>query len=92
MFLDNAPIHKTQIMLEFYTIHNLQVLFNAPYSPEWNAIELVFNVIKTMLKKHFSTSEPMKRIVYEILYYKLYRRICNNIVDHTFQRWFSIEP
>ena len=44
--LDNAPIHKGEVV-QLAEEHNHAVLFNAPYSPECNPIEMVFGFWKT---------------------------------------------
>ena len=48
--MDNATIHKreTEGLCETY---GCKVLFNAPYSPECNPIELVFGFWKTRVEK-----------------------------------------
>ena len=43
--MDKAPIHKNEIVA-LAEEHHLNVLFNAPYSPECNPIELVFAFLK----------------------------------------------
>ena len=44
--MDNAPIHKEEIV-ELAEEHHHTVLFNTPYSPECNPIEMVFGFWKT---------------------------------------------
>ena len=44
--MDNAPIHKEEIV-QLAAEKNHAILFNAPYSPECNPIELVFGFWKT---------------------------------------------
>ena len=44
--MDNAPIHKGEVV-QLAQEHNHEVLFNAPYSPECNPIEMVFGFWKT---------------------------------------------
>ena len=44
--MDNAPIHKNEIV-QLAEENGHQVIFNAPYSPECNPIELVFGYWKT---------------------------------------------
>jgi len=46
IILDNAAIHTTQKVRDFITESGHQVLFNAPYSPALNPIELLFGVWK----------------------------------------------
>ena len=41
-FLDSAPIHISYFMRYYFHKENLNIYFNAPYSPAINIIELVF--------------------------------------------------
>ena len=48
--MDNAPIHKSELVqLAEERQHN--IMFNAPYSPECNPIEMVFGFWKTNVGK-----------------------------------------
>ena len=52
LLLDNARIHHSKIFKEFIKENNqIKLLFNVPYSPEYNPIEKVFNEIKHNLKQ-----------------------------------------
>ena len=44
--LDNAKIHKTDDVKDAIKLSKLKILFLPPYSPMFNTIELVFNVMK----------------------------------------------
>ena len=48
--MDNARIHKPEIV-ELARTKGCAVLFNAPYSPECNPIELIFGIWKTRVGK-----------------------------------------
>ena len=48
--IDNAPIHKKEIV-ELAEECNHAILFNAPYSPECNPIEMVFGFWKSRVGK-----------------------------------------
>ena len=48
--MDNATIHKHEIE-QLCETYGCKVLFNAPYSPECNPIELVFGFRKTQVEK-----------------------------------------
>ena len=43
--MDNAPIHKEEIV-QIAEENNHTIIFNAPYSPECNPIEMVFGIWK----------------------------------------------
>ncbi len=52
VFMDNLTVHHSKLVQQFMKDRNIGVLFNVPYSPEYNPIELVFNLIKQSFKKH----------------------------------------
>jgi transposase len=47
--LDNASIHRSILLKEYINTTNCKLLFNAPYSPEYNPIEKVFSKIKPLI-------------------------------------------
>ena len=49
--LDNATYHLSRDVKVFAESKKLKFLFNCPYKSEFNAIEMVFNLIKTNLYK-----------------------------------------
>ena len=51
-FMDNAKIHKTVVLREYLKKNNKKIIFNVPYSPKYNPIEYVFNVLKCKLKRN----------------------------------------
>ena len=48
--MDDASIHRREVA-ELAEEHGCKVLFNAPYSPECNPIEMVFGIWKTRVGK-----------------------------------------
>ena len=48
--MDNASIHKDEVG-QMAETHGCKVLFNAPYSPKCNPIELVVGIWKTRVRK-----------------------------------------
>ena len=50
LFLDNAVIHHSKIVTEFVTNNKINLLFNVPYSPEFNPIEIMFSKLKKLVK------------------------------------------
>lgn len=51
LLLDNARIHHSKIVKEYITQSTNKLLFNVPYTPEFNPIEHVFSIIKNTIKK-----------------------------------------
>lgn len=56
LFLDNAPFHKSQLVMKLLNLLPFPVLFNASYQSDLNPIESVFGIIKGKLKKQNCTS------------------------------------
>ena len=50
LFLDNARIHHAKIIKNYVTNNNIKLLFNTPYSPEFNPIEIMFSKLKKLVK------------------------------------------
>ena len=51
ILLDNARIHHAKIIKEYIDTTNCELLFNVPYSPEYNPIEQVFSKFKSIIRK-----------------------------------------
>ena len=47
--LDNLSSHKTTLLLKFIYENNIHVIFNAIESPDFNPIEMAFNMIKKII-------------------------------------------
>jgi transposase len=51
IILDNARIHHSKILKSFIEkIKNAKLIYNVPYSPEYNPIEMVFSEVKKYLR------------------------------------------
>ena len=53
LFMDNASIHHSKIVKKYTSDNNINNLFNVPYSPEYNPIELMFSKHKKIVKDMF---------------------------------------
>ena len=68
LFMDNARIHHYKPNKEYIeTNSNLDVIFNLPYSPEYNPIELFFNQIKTFIKNKSVNRNAIKKNISDAL-------------------------
>lgn len=57
LLLDNARIHHYKKLKEYVKqISNIELIYNVPYSPEYNPIENSFNEAKTKVKKYSITN------------------------------------
>ena len=57
LLMDNATIHKHQLVMETVMKMKVNVLFNAEYSPWLNPIERLFGLMKKEIKKNDSNSD-----------------------------------
>ena len=46
LYLDDLAVHKTLRAKDLYLDLNIQVIYTAPYSPEYNPIEFLFSALK----------------------------------------------
>ena len=51
LLMDNLIVHKTKRVQAKLKELQFQVIYNAPYQPELNAIEYVFSMVKRNYKK-----------------------------------------
>jgi transposase len=59
--MDNACVHTSSKVVEYFACKGLAVLTLPPYSPQFNPIERVFHNIKKVLKR---TSTHGRRFEY----------------------------
>jgi len=51
LFMDNARIHHSKIFKTYVIDNNLNVIYNIPYAPELNPIEIIFSQLKAHVKR-----------------------------------------
>jgi transposase len=51
IFMDNLAVHHSKMVQAHMKGLDIKSIFNVPYSPQYNAIELVFSLIKRNFKK-----------------------------------------
>jgi transposase len=51
LLMDNAVIHHNSLVIETALHHNAIVLFNTPYSPQLNPVEMYFKHLKAHIRK-----------------------------------------
>jgi transposase len=77
---DNARIHHSKKVKEFCKENNINMIYNPPYSPEFNPIELIFNKLKIEYKK--LTHRNIEHEIYECLK-KITNKDINNCFNHS---------
>ena len=60
LLLDNASIHRSAILYEFIKTTNSKIIFNAPYSPQYNPIEQVFSKLKPLVAQKNNNKSVIK--------------------------------
>lgn len=51
ILMDNARIHHSHVVMDYITSTSNKIIFNVPYSPEFNPIEIIFSKFKSKLRK-----------------------------------------
>ncbi|ARF09745.1 transposase [Indivirus ILV1] len=64
LLMDNARIHHAKIVKDYINTTNNKILFNVPYTPEYNPIEYVFSKIKRILRMRINNN--YKRITQNV--------------------------
>jgi len=59
LLMDNARIHHSKILKAYLDKHNLNIIYNVPYSPEYNPIENVFSKVKINLRKKANNEDKL---------------------------------
>lgn len=56
ILMDNAPIHKCQVVKDTLLRKGLVSVFTSPYSPEWNPVEFYFSQLKHRFRTDYIVS------------------------------------
>ena len=51
LFMDNLSVHRSRKVTEYMDRLGFKYIFNAPYCPQFNPIEMVFSMMKAKYKK-----------------------------------------
>jgi transposase len=51
VFADNCSVHHSKLVKKFAEEQDIVVIFNIPYSPQYNPIEVVWSLVKQKYKK-----------------------------------------
>jgi transposase len=87
LFLDNACIHHSKIVSKYVKDNNINLLFNVPYSPEFNPIEIMFSKLKSLVKKT-NNNQNLKSLTTNIINSMKYitSNNLNNFFIHSFNK------
>ena len=51
LLLDNSSVHRSKLVLDTLDEYGIKYLFLPPYSPDFNPIELLWSLMKSVLRK-----------------------------------------
>ncbi len=82
LFLDNARIHHSKIVSEYVKHKNINLLFNVPYSPEYNPIEIMFSKLKKLVRDN-TNNHNLSSLTFNIV------SSLNKITPHNLNNFFN---
>lgn len=84
LLMDNARIHHSKIIKDYINTTNNQIIYNVPYSPEYNPIEVIFSKVKRIIKsKNNSNDKILKKNVHSS-FKKVTLNDLSNCYSHSF--------
>lgn len=81
LLMDNARIHHTKLLNSYAKYNNVNILYNIPYNPETNPIEMCFNPIKSNIKSNDTSTIRKINISLD--------KYINSITSDTLQKMFN---
>ena len=51
LFADNCTVHHSKVVKKFTEDHDIKMIYNLPYSPQYNPIEIVWSLVKNKYKR-----------------------------------------
>ncbi len=51
VFADNCTVHHSKAVKSYSEEHDIQIIFNLPYSPQYNPIEIVWSLVKNKYRR-----------------------------------------
>lgn len=84
LLMDNCRIHHSKLVLDYIKDTNHKILYNVPYCPEFNPIEMVFSKFKSiMIKKNNSTIIKLVKNIHQS-FKKITENDLINFYKHSF--------
>lgn len=82
LLMDNARIHHSNIFKEYIDKTNHEIIYNIPYSPEFNPIEMVFSKFKSIIAK--KDNSVYEKIIKNIKY--AFNKITKNNLEKFYEK------
>jgi transposase len=84
LLMDNCRIHHSKVVLDYIKETEHKIIYNVPYCPEFNPIEMVFSKFKSiMIKKNNNTSVKLLKNISES-FKKISENDLINFYKHSF--------
>ena len=61
LFLDNCSAHRSKLVKQFFADNDILSVFNLPYCPQYNPIEVFWSVVKNIYKRR--KQEKIREII-----------------------------
>tara|TARA_B110001454_G_scaffold97999_1_gene92749 strand:+ start:2418 stop:3377 length:960 start_codon:yes stop_codon:yes gene_type:complete len=81
LLMDNARIHHSKIVLDYIQTTDHKIIYNVPYCPEYNPIEMMFSKFKSLMRKK-DNSLPLKL-------FKNISKSANEITEHDLLNFYK---
>ena len=78
LFMDNLPVHKSNIVKPLYDTLNIMPIYNVAYSPELNPIEAVFSKLDQPLPLGYCNVGTVAEAGHGVTTYKMGERVISN--------------
>lgn len=89
--MDNAPIHREQNVERWLNTNHNRYIFNAPYSPDLNPIEIIISILKSHLKNYCHSPYNLGDILIHILENEITDEMIQNCIRHVMKNWWRNE-
>ncbi len=88
--LDNARIHRSPEVFQFFSRLPQRAVFLPPYSPDYNPIELLFGLTKVLMKDYDGAQTYIPTVLDEV-FRKITTQQLTAFVQHCRRLWMADE-
>lgn len=85
--MDNLAVHKNKEALQLFADANIDIVFQPPYSPEFNPIENIFSKQKNEIKKISRNSVDDCKNAWKVSTEKITLMDIQNSIQHAVKQW-----
>ena len=82
--MDNARIHHSKILKHYMTTINSKIIYNVPYCPEYNPIEMIFSKVKRIISCKNNKNETIIKKNINKAFKKVTKDDLFNCYSHSF--------